>query len=57
MMLWLSNVVAYSVQLAVLVGTGAVIMSALGVKTPRACLRFWQCLFAASGGRRSLKCG
>ncbi len=48
MMLWLSNLVAYSVQLAVLVGTSAVIISALRVKTPRACLRFWQCLFAAS---------
>jgi TonB family protein len=48
MMLWLWNLAAYSVQLAVLVGTGAAIMCALRVKAPRACLRFWQCLFVAS---------
>jgi len=48
MMLWLSNLVAYSVQLAVLVGASAVMIAAVRVKTPRACLRFWQCIFAAS---------
>jgi TonB family protein len=48
MMLWLSNLLAYSVQLAVLVGAGAVMLYALRVKAPRACLLFWQCLFAAS---------
>jgi TonB family protein len=48
MTLWLSNVTAYSVQLAVLVGTAALIMSALRIDTPRATLRFWQLLFAAS---------
>jgi TonB family protein len=48
MMLWLSNLLAFSVQLAVLVWAGAVIIYALRVKAPRACLLFWQCLFAAS---------
>jgi TonB family protein len=48
MTLWLSNLVAYHVQLAVLVGAGAVVMSVLRVHTPRASLRFWQWLFAAS---------
>jgi TonB family protein len=48
MTLWLSNLAAYSVQLAALVGTGAVIMAVLRVNVPRATLRFWQVLFASS---------
>jgi TonB family protein len=46
--LWLTNLVAYSVQLAALVGTGAVIMAVLRVKVPRATLRFWQVLYLSS---------
>ena len=48
MTLWLWNLVAYSVQLAVLVGTGALIISLLGVTRPRANLLFWQGVLAAS---------
>lgn len=48
MTLWLSNVAAYSIQLAVLVGTAAVIMAVLRVNVPRATLRFWQVLFAST---------
>jgi TonB family protein len=48
MTLWLSNLAAFSVQLAVLVGTGAVILRALRLQAPRATLWFWQVLFAAS---------
>jgi TonB family protein len=45
---WLSELAAYSVQLAVLVGTAAVIMAVLRITAPGATLRFWQGLFAAS---------
>jgi TonB family protein len=48
MTLWLSNLAAYSVQLAVLVGTAAVLTTVLRVTRPRASLRFWQVLFATS---------
>lgn len=48
MTLWLSNLAAYSVQLAVLVGTGAIIMAFLRVNVPRATLRFWQVVFAST---------
>lgn len=48
MTLWLSNLAAYSVQLAVLVGTAAAIMAVLRVSAPRATLLFWQVLFASS---------
>lgn len=48
MTLWLANLAAYSVQLAALVGTAALIVTLLGVQAPRATLRFWQGLFAAS---------
>jgi TonB family protein len=44
----LSNVAAFSVQLAVLVATGAVFMAALRVKMPRAALWFWQGVFVMS---------
>ncbi len=47
MTLWLANLAAYSIQLAALVGTGAVIVSLLRVTAPRATLRFWQILFAS----------
>ena len=42
MTLWLSNLAAYSVQLAVLVGTAAVVFTILRVHIPHAALRFWQ---------------
>lgn len=48
MTLWLSNLAAYSVQLAALIGTGAVIVAVLRVNVPGATLRFWQVLFASS---------
>jgi TonB family protein len=46
MTLWLSNLVAYSVQLAALVGTGAVIMAILRINVPRVAMWFWQLVFA-----------
>ena len=48
MTLWLSNLAAYSVQLAVLVGTAAALMAVLRVSVPGATLRFWQVVFASS---------
>jgi TonB family protein len=48
MILALSNLVAFSVQLAVLVAAGATVMFALRVTAPHASLRFWQCLLAGS---------
>jgi TonB family protein len=48
MTLWLSNLVAYSVQLAVLVGTAALAAAILRLDATRASLRFWQATFAAS---------
>lgn len=48
MTLWLANLAAYSVQLAVLVATAALFMTAFRVSSPRASLRFWQVLFAAA---------
>jgi TonB family protein len=48
MTLWFSNLVAYSVQLAALVATGAVIMAVLRVQVPRPTLLFWQVLYVSS---------
>src|SRR5688500_15514905 len=48
MTLWLANLAAYSVQLAALVGTGAVIVAILRLNVPRATLWFWQIVFASS---------
>ena len=48
MTLWLSNLAAYSVQLAALVGSGAIVVALLRVTAPRASLRFWQLLLAVS---------
>ena len=45
---WLMNLVAFSAQLAVLVGAGAIVMTALRVDAPRASLRFWQTLFVSA---------
>ena len=48
MTLWLANLLAYSVQLAVLVGAGALLLAVVRVDTPRAVLLFWQAVFAAA---------
>ena len=48
MTLWLSNLLAYSVQLAVLVGTGGLVIAALRVRAPRTTLRFWQIVFVTA---------
>jgi TonB family protein len=48
MTLWLSNLAAYSLQLAALVGSAVVIATVLKVFTPAAALRFWQVVFAAT---------
>lgn len=48
MMQWLANLAAYSVQLAVLVATAVLLMTALRVRSPRVSLAFWQVLFAAA---------
>ena len=44
----LLNLIAFSAQLAVLVGVGAVVTTVLRVDGPRALLRFWQILFAST---------
>jgi TonB family protein len=44
MTLWLSNLVAYSVQFAVLVFTAAMVTWLLRFRQPRAALAFWQAL-------------
>jgi TonB family protein len=48
MTLWVSNLAAYSLQLAALVGSAVVIATVLKVFTPAAALRFWQVVFAAT---------
>lgn len=40
--LWLANLLAYSLQLGALVGSGAVVAWAFRLRLPRAGLRFWQ---------------
>jgi TonB family protein len=47
-MLWLSNVLAYSLQLAILVGAAMGIAALLRIDRPVAALRFWQSVFAAT---------
>ena len=48
MALWLANLAAYSVQLAVLVGTALLVLALLGVSAPAGTLRFWQLVFVSS---------
>jgi TonB family protein len=48
MTLWLADLVAYSVQLAVLVATAVALVTVLRVNRPRATARLWQGLFGAS---------
>lgn len=47
MTLWLTNLLAYSVQLGVLVGAAVIVMAIVRVDSPRVALRFWQALFAS----------
>jgi TonB family protein len=47
---WLSDLLAYSVQLAVLVGTGSLMIVLLRINAPRTTLRFWQIIFATTIG-------
>jgi TonB family protein len=46
--LWISNFVAYSVQLTVLVGAAAGVAALLRIHRPVAALRFWQGVFAVA---------
>jgi TonB family protein len=48
MTVWLSDLAAYSIQLAVLVATAAVVTSLLRLRQPRAAVAFWQVLLAAA---------
>lgn len=48
MTLWLSNLAAYSVQLAVLVAAAVMVAGLLRFRQPRAALAFWQTLLAIS---------
>jgi TonB family protein len=48
MTLWLWNLAAYSVQLAMLVGVAAVVTTILRINMPLATLRFWQLVFVSS---------
>ena len=48
MTLWISNFVAYSVQLTVLVGAAAGVAALLRIHRPVAALRFWQGVFAVA---------
>jgi TonB family protein len=48
MTLWLWNLAAYSVQLAILVGVAAAVMTMLRINMPLATLRFWQLVFVSS---------
>lgn len=46
--LWLANLLAYSLQLGALVGSGAFVAWAFRLHSPRARLRFWQSVAAAA---------
>ena len=48
MTLWVLNIVAFSVQLAVLVATGAAIAAVVRLHSPIAALRFWQGMLATA---------
>jgi TonB family protein len=48
MTVWLSNLAAYSIQLAVLVATAAAVTSLLHLRQPRAAVAFWQALLVAA---------
>jgi TonB family protein len=44
---WLGNLVAYSVQVALVIPVGGLVAAALRLKQPRAMLAYWQALLAA----------
>jgi TonB family protein len=44
---WLGNLLAYSVQVALVVGTGGLAAAALRLKQPRVVLAYWQALLGA----------
>ncbi len=48
MTVWLSNLAAYSIQLAVLVATAAAVTSLLHLRRPRAAVAFWQAVLVAA---------
>jgi TonB family protein len=48
MTVWLSNLAAYSVQLAVLVATAAAVTSLLRLRRPQAAIAFWQALLVVA---------
>ena len=48
MTLWLWNLAAYSVQLAVLIATAVAITTLVPLRVPSAALRFWQAVFVVS---------
>lgn len=48
MTLWIANVVAYSVQLVVLVGAAVGVAALLRIHRPVAALRFWQGVFVGA---------
>jgi TonB family protein len=48
MTVWLSNLAAYSIQLAVLVATAAVVTSLMHLRRPRTAVAFWQALLVAA---------
>jgi TonB family protein len=48
MTVWLSDLAAYSIQLAVLVATAAAVTSLLRLRQPRAAVAFWQTLLVAA---------
>ena len=50
MTLWLGNLAAYSVQLAVLVAVGALLLALLRVHSPPTTLRFWQAVLVTAIG-------
>ena len=44
---WLGNLVAYSVQVALVIGVGGLAAAVLRLKQPRVTLAYWQALLAA----------
>ena len=49
MTVWLSNLAAYSIQLAVLVATAAAATSLLQLRRPRTAVAFWQAVLVGAG--------
>ena len=45
--MWLENLAAYSLQVAVLIAAGTLLVQVVRLKVPRVLLLFWQTLLAA----------